>query len=190
MAKRVTTKKKASSDRKTIDKVFVLLGAAATVLLLVIGSLAWYGYSFATNMVHDELSSQKIFFPAAGSAGLPESEFPDLQKYGGKQVVNGEMAKAYANGYIGRHLEKIAGGKTYAEISSEAMANPTNTALQQQKATLFQGETLRGMLLGDGYGFWTFGMIAKWAALASFTAAAVMAVLSALGYRHYMRIHK
>ena len=181
--------KKKSSDRKTIDKVFVLLGAAATILLLVIGSLAWYGYSFATNMVRDELSSQKIFFPAAGSASLPASEFPDLQKYGGQQVVNGDMAKAYANGFIGRHLEKIAGGKTYAEISSAAKADPTNAALQAQKATLFQGETLRGMLLGDGYGFWTFGMIAKWAALAAFTAAGVMAVLSLLGYKHYTKIH-
>ena len=181
--------KKKSSDRKTIDKVFVLLGTAATVLLIVVGSLAWYGYRFATNMVHDQLSSQKIFFPAAGSAGLPASEFPDLQKYGGKQVVDGEMAKAYADGFIGRHLEAIAGGKTYAEISTAAKADPTNAALQAQKATLFQGETLRGMLLGDGYGFWTFGIIAKWVALASFVAAVAMAVLSLLGYKHYRKIH-
>jgi hypothetical protein len=182
--------KKKSSDRKTIDKVFVLLGAAATVLLLVIGGLAWYGYSFATTMVRDELSSQKIFFPVAGSAGLPASEFPDLQKYGGQQVVDGNMAKAYANGFIGRHLEKIAGGKTYAEISSAAKADPTNTALQTQKATLFQGETLRGMLLGNGYGFWTFGMIAKWAAVAAFIGAGIMAILSLLGIKHYIRIHR
>ncbi len=189
MPKKVT-KRKSTSDRKTIDKVFVLLGSAAVVLLLVIGSLAWYGYSFATNMVRDELSSQKIFFPAAGSAGLPADEFPDLQKYGGQQVVNGDMAKAYADGFIGRHLEKIAAGQTYAEVSSAAKADPTNAALQGQKASLFQGETLRGMLLGDGYGFWTFGMIAKWAAVASFAAAGTMAVLSFLGYKHYLRIHR
>ncbi len=178
--------KRSKSDRKTIDKVFVLLGIAATALLIVIGSLSWYGYKFATNMVHDELSSQKIFFPPAGSAALPASEYPTLQKYGGQQVVNGDMAKAYANDYIGHHLEKIAGGKTYSEVSAAAMADPT---LQKQKATLFQGETLRGMLLGDGYGFWTFGIIAKWAAVASFVAAAAMAVLSLLGWRHYHRIH-
>jgi hypothetical protein len=178
------------SDRKTIDKVFVLLGTAATVLLLVIGCLAWYGYNFATTMVRDELSAQKIFFPPAGSPGLPADEYPDLQKYGGKQVVDGEMAKAYANGFIGRHLDKIAGGKTYAEVSSAAMADPTNADLQKQKTSLFQGETLRGMLLGDGYGFWTFGMIAKWVALASFLAAGFMALLSLLGFRHFNNIHR
>jgi hypothetical protein len=63
------------------------------------------------------------------------------------------MAKAYANDFIGHHLKNIAGGKTYAEVSSAAMADPTNADLQKQKTALFQGETLRGMLLGDGYGF-------------------------------------
>ncbi len=185
-----STSKASKADRKTLDLVFVLLGTAATLLLVVIGGLAAYGYTFATNMVRDELSSQKIFFPPANSEALPAEMYPDLQKYGGMQVVDGEMAKAYANGYIGRHLEHIADGKTYAEVSAAAKADPSNQALQGQKTALFQGETLRGMLLGDGYGFWTFGMIAKWAAVASFTAAAVMAVLSLLGYRHYLAVRK
>lgn len=189
MPKKATTKS-SKADRKTLDLVFVLLGTAATLLLVVIGSLAAYGYTFATNMVRDELTSQKIFFPPANSEALPADTYPDLQKYGGQQVVDGEMAKAYANGYIGRHLEHIADGKTYAEVSAAAKADPTNAALQAQKTTLFQGETLRGMLLGDGYGFWTFGIIAKWAAVASFTAAAVMAILSLLGYRHYLNARK
>ena len=33
----------AKSDRKTIDKVFVLLGVVSTIVLVVIGSLAWWG---------------------------------------------------------------------------------------------------------------------------------------------------
>lgn len=86
-------KKAASSDRRVIDKVFVLLGSVATVVLLVIGSLAWYGYSFATDMVRDELTAQKIFFPPAGSEGLPAADYPDLQKYGGKQVVEARWQK-------------------------------------------------------------------------------------------------
>ena len=176
--------RKATSDRRVIDKVFVLLGTVATLVLLVIGSLAWYGYTFATNMVRDELTAQKIFFPPAGSEALPADQYPDLQKYGGKQVVDGEMAKAYANGYIGRHLQHIADGKTYAEVAKEFNANPTNEVLKDQKTTLFQGETLRGMLLGDGYGFWTFGMIAKWAAVAAFAGAGLMAVLTLLGLQH------
>ncbi|MFZ2544358.1 MAG: hypothetical protein WAW80_00035 [Candidatus Saccharimonadales bacterium] len=41
----------AKIERRAIDKVLVLLGMAAVVALVVIGSLSWYGYSFATGMV-------------------------------------------------------------------------------------------------------------------------------------------
>lgn len=175
-------------ERKVIDKVFILLGVAMTAVLLVVGGLAWWGYSFATSEVKNELSTQKIYFPSKGSPALDPQEFPTLQKYAGQLVDNGPKAKAYANDFIGKHLEKIAGGKTYAEVSTEAMADPTNQALQQQKATLFQGETLRGLLLGDGYAYWTFGQIAMYASIASFAGAAVMAVLVLLGLGHLSRL--
>lgn len=119
-------KTKASSDRKTIDKVFVLLGIAMTITLLVIGSLSWYAYRFADNMVHTELSAQKVYFPPKGSPALDPAEYPDLQKYAGQQVDDGLKAKAYANGFIGRHLDKVAGGLTYSEVSALAMKDPTD----------------------------------------------------------------
>ena len=178
----------AKSDRRAIDKVFILLGIAATAVLLVAGGMTLYGYKFATNSVHTELAAQKVYFPPKGSPGLDPAEFPDLQKYAGQLVDNGPKAKAYANGFIGRHLEKVANGKTYSEVSAEAMKDPTNPKLQQQKQTLFQGETLRGLLLGDGYAYWTFGMIALYASIASFTGAVIMAALVLLGIRHLSRI--
>src|SRR4051794_8994724 len=177
----------AKTERKAIDKVFILLGIAATIMLLVAGSMAWYGYKFATNSVKTELSAQKVYFPPKGSPGLDPKEFPDLQKYAGQLVDNGPKAKAYANGFIGRHLEKVAGGKTYSEVSTEALNDPSNQALQQQKQVLFQGETLRGLLLGDGYAYWTFGQIAQYASIASLAGAAVMAVLVYLGLLHLNR---
>ena len=67
------------------------------------------------------------------------------------------------------------------------MQNPTDPTLQAQKATLFQGETLRGLLLGDGYAYWTFGMLAKTAAIAAFIGAGVMAILVWLGMLHIAR---
>jgi hypothetical protein len=175
-------------ERRTIDKVFILLGVAVAIVLLVFGGLAWYGYTFATDTVSNELSSQKIYFPPKGSPALDPKEFPDLQKYAGQQVNDGPTAKAYANDFIGRHLEKVSGGKTYAEVSAMAMKDPTNQALQQQKQTLFQGETLRGLLLGDGYAFWTFGQIAYYAALAAFAGALIMFILVLLGWRHVSRL--
>jgi len=176
------------TERKAIDKVFVLLGAMATIALLGASGLAWYGYSFATDNVRTELSAQKIYFPPRGSPGLDPKEFPDLQQYAGQLVDDGPKARAYANGFIGRHLEKVSGGKTYAEVSALAMKDPTNQALQQQKATLFQGETLRGLLLGDGYAYWTFGMIALYASMAAFAGAIVMTILVLLGLRHLKRL--
>jgi hypothetical protein len=178
----------AKSNRKTIDTVFILLGVAMTAALLVIGGLAWVGYRFATTSVHDELAAQKIYFPPKGSPALDPAEFPDLQQYAGQLVDDGPKAKAYANGFIGRHLEKIANGKTYSEVSSLAMKDPTNTALQQQKQALFQGETLRGLLLGDGYAYWTFGQLAEVASMVAFAGAAVMAILVALGLRHLSKL--
>jgi len=61
------------------------------------------------------------------------------------------------------------------------MKDPTNQKLQAEKATLFQGETLRGLLLSAGYSYWTMGMLARDAAIAFFAGAAVMAVLVLLG---------
>jgi hypothetical protein len=175
-------------ERKAIDKVFVMLGTAATILLLVASAMAFWGYRFATDQVRDQLSEQKIFFPEKGSPALDPEEFPDLQQYAGKQVNDGPTAKAYADGFIKRHLEKVADGKVYAEVSTEAMKDPTNAKLQQQKATLFQGETLRGLLLGTGYAYWTFGMMALYASLAALAGAAVMFVLVLLGVRHLRRL--
>jgi hypothetical protein len=176
--------KKSTTDRRVIDKIFILLGGIATVFLLVIGGLTWYGYTFATGMVTDQLTAQNIYFPEAGSPALPADKYPTLQQYGGMQVVDGVMAKAYADEYIGSHLKDIANGQTYSEVSNASRQDPTNVELQQQKASLFQGETLRGLLLGSGYGYWTFGMIAKWVAIASFLGAALMGVLTLLGVVH------
>ena len=173
----------AKANRKSIDITLTLLGAVVTVMLLVAGSLGWYAYHFATTQVHDQLAAQKVYFPPKGSPALDPAEFPGLQKYAGQLVDNGPKAKAYADEFIAVHLNKIAGGKTYSEVSTAAMADPTNKDLQTQKAVLFQGETLRGLLLGNGYGYWTFGLIAGYAAVAMFAGAAVMAVLTFLGWR-------
>lgn len=178
----------ARTERKAIDKVFILLGIMATVALLGAGALGWFGYHFATSQVRNELAAQKIYFPPKGSPSFSPHVYPDIQRYAGQLVDNGPKAKAYANGYIGRHLEKIADGKTYAEVSALAMKDPANKDLQAKKATLFQGETLRGLLLGDGYAYWTFGMMALYGSIAAFAGAFIMAVLVLLGIRHLKRL--
>ena len=62
---------------------------------------------------------------------------------------------------------KIGGGKTYAQLSAESIAQPNNAALTAQVNEMFKGETLRGLLLNT-YTFGTIGTIAGIAALAAF----------------------
>lgn len=181
----------AKAQRKTIDTVFILLGTAMTAVLLVVGGLAWYGYHFATDSVRTELSQQKIYFPPKGSAAiaaLPATDQKEMNKYAGQQLVNGQQAKVYADNFINVHLQEVASGQTYAEVSTAALKDPTNQKLQTQKAVLFQGETLRGLLLGSGYAYWTFGLIAMYAAVAAFIGAGVMAILVWLGLVHLSRL--
>lgn len=152
------------------------------VLVLVLGTAAgflFYESNFIKGMISDQLVAQQIYFPdksqAVAGGALDPAKFPDLQQYAGQQVDNGDKAKAYGNGFIGRHLQTIAGGKTYSQVSAEAKANPADTKLAGQKTTLFQGETLRGMLL-NAYGWWTFGVYMAYAAIAAGLAAGLMLV--------------
>ncbi len=172
------TEQFSESQNQATNQVFMYLSGIAALLLLTGGTLALWAHTFTSNMVKRELTAQKIYFPEAGSPALNPAEYPDLQQYAGQLVDTPEKAKAYANGYIGRHLKKIADGKVYAEVSAEAMKDPDNQKLQQQKQALFEGETLRGMLLTSGFGFGIVGKLAGMAALIAFAASGAMLVLT------------
>ena len=159
-------------------RVWVLQAGLIGILVFCAGFLFW-GNSFIHNQISTELTAQQIYFPPAASKGLPVDTMADLQQYGGKQVVDGDMARAYANGFIGRHLDKVANGLTYSQVSSQAQANPTDTKLAGQVQTLFRGETLRGLLL-NAYGWWTIGTYALYAAIGLAVAAGVVLVAFAL----------
>ena len=53
----------AKSDRKTIDKIFVLLGLVTVLVLVAVGGLAWKASSFAKSSVENQMKAQDIFFP-------------------------------------------------------------------------------------------------------------------------------
>lgn len=177
----------ARAQRQTIDKVFILLGTVTMVVLIAFGGLALWGYHFASNSVKTELFSQQITFPPKGSPALASPEIgPYLNQYAGQQLLNGAQAKAYADHFIAVHLKEAAGGQTYSQVSTASLADPSNQKLAAEKNVLFQGETLRGLLL-NAYAFWTFGNLALYAAIASFAGAAVMALLVLAGLAHLRR---
>jgi hypothetical protein len=72
-----------------------------------------------------------------------------------------------ADGFIAVHIANMTGGQTYAQLSGKALAQPNNTQLQAQAATVFKGETLRSMLL-NAYGWWKVSQITYIIALAAF----------------------
>ena len=132
-------------------------------------------------MVRDQLVEQRITFPPAGSPGLNPAEFPGLQQYAGQAVDSGPKAKAYADEFIAVHIDKIAGGKTYAEVSAAAQAAPGDAALAAQVQTLFRGETLRGLLL-YAWGWSVVAAIAGWVAIAALAGAAAVLVGLIVGF--------
>lgn len=146
-------------------RVMALQAVAGLVLLFVV-ALAFGVSAFVHNTIHDQLVAQKIFFPAKGSPALTPKDFPDLQQYAGQQVDNGDKARAYAIGYIGRHLKAIANGQTYAQVSAKAPTDP-------KLPSLFQGETQRALLL-NAYGWWRVGTYTFWAAMGLLLAALVV----------------
>jgi hypothetical protein len=152
--------------RKTFDKLVASAGLLIAGLLVAAGGLLLWGNSFVSDQVNDQLSAQQIYFPEAGSEGLQDPAIkPYLEKYAGEQLTTGAQAKAYADHYIAVHLDKMTGGQTYAELSHKAMANPDDQKLAGQVATVFKGETLRGMLL-NAWGWGTIGTVATIAGVA------------------------
>ncbi len=176
--------------RKVFDLLASAGGIVVVVVLLVAGALLMWGYSFANSNVHDQLAKQEIYFPskAAFANAKPGTEItpgmrPYLLQYAGQQLLTGPQAEAYANHFIAVHLSQMPYGGVYSKVSAASRANPKNAALAAEVQTSFQGTTLRGLLL-EAYGFWVFGQIAFWAAIASFVLAAAMAVLVGLGIWH------
>lgn len=171
--------------RRTIDAILSAGGAVVAVAFFAASALGFWGANFTNTSVTQQLSQQQIFFPEKGSEALASPEIgPFLNQYAGQQLTTGAQAKAYADHFIAVHLAFIGGGKTYSELSAELMADPTNTALQEQVATVFKGNTLRGLLL-NAYAFSVFGEIAMVAAVVTLALGVLMAVLAAMGWRHY-----
>lgn len=176
--------------RRTFDILVGTGGILLAAVLIVAGSLLAWAYSYVGNEVHSQLAEQDIFFPtrAAFEHATPGSEVepvmvPYLLKYAGQQLLSGSQAEAYADHFIAYHLQEIGGGKTYSQLSSESRAQPGNAVLASQVQLMFQGNTLRGLLL-EAYAFGTLGSIAGWAALAAFVAGFLFVLLGILGLIH------
>jgi hypothetical protein len=173
--------------RRTFDVLVSVGGIFMVVVLAVAGGLLTWGHGYITTQVHNQLAAQKIYFPANNSAAIAAPEFKAMHQYAGHQLTSGAQAEVYADHFIANHLVTIGGGKTYAQLSTEAVAQPNNAKLAATVETVFKGETLRGLLL-NAYAFGTIGSIAGYAALAAFASAGAMALLAGFGLYHSRKV--
>jgi len=191
---------------KAIRWRIITLQAVMVVVLVGASGFALAMGSFTTSQIHDELAAQSIFFPTADQiktgGALDPAVFPqEIRDQAGNQVTDGNQARIYANDFLAVHLQKVAGGLTYATIGPKISAanaalaaasktDPNYATLQAnvatlngQRDTLFKGETLRSMLL-NAYGWWTVGMYTTYAGIALVLVAFV--VLGALVFELFI----
>lgn len=173
--------------RRAFDLVASTIGLGLAALLIVAGGLLTWAHNFVGDEVHNQLAAQKVYFPPKSDPQLKLPEFAAVRQYAGQQLTTGAQAEVYADHFIANHLKAIGGGKTYAQLSTEAMARPGDAKLQGQVATVFKGETLRGLLL-NAYAFGKMGTIAGIAAIAAFVGGAAMFLLAGLGFWHSRRV--
>ena len=190
--------------RSTLDKLISWTGFLLAIVLLVAGGLLLWANSFVGGQVHDQLSMQNITMPTADAYGsLPQADQDALAPFAGHPMTKGPQAKAYANHYILVHMNEAAKSTyealgidstayAYADIPSRAACAEDATSdkctqLTALRNTIFQGDTLRGLLL-YGYAFATIGTVAGYAAIGALLAGAVMLLLAALGFMHARRV--
>jgi hypothetical protein len=161
----------------TLQSILVLVLGGASLFLISEGN-------FVNQTIHDQLAAQQINFPAAdqvkAGGALDPAEFPaEIRAQAGNQVLTGEQARIYGQDFIGIHMTKVAGGKTYSQIDTHSGTAADIATATAQKTSLFQGETLKNMLLNA----WGWSMLANytiWGGYALMLAALV--TLVALAY--------
>src|SRR6202042_2884962 len=105
-------------------------------VLLIAGGLALWGSAYVHNTVQGQLASQQIYYPPAAAFAHPKagteitpSMIPPVSQYAGQQLLTGQQAEAYADHFIAVHINNMAGGKTYSQLSAASIAQPNNTQL-------------------------------------------------------------
>ena len=93
-------------------------GVLLAGLAIILGFVFQANANFATSYVRDQLSDQKILFPAVDNLTEAETGVSCLIKYAGTVLDSGKKSECYANEYIGDHLKGIGGGETYASLGT------------------------------------------------------------------------
>jgi len=175
-------------EKKVVDKVFGSLSIVAALILLAVGIVCWRVGKNVVTTVDNNLTSQKVYFPQAGTPAFSASVYPAAQQYAGQLVNNGTLAKAYANDYLGPQLNLVGGGKTLSQITAESVAAPQNVQLQQLQGAMFQLNTTQTEMLSSGYGDWSAGTAVKDIGIVALVTGVVLLVIACGQFMMYKRL--
>jgi hypothetical protein len=171
------------------------LGALAVVLVIV-GAIVHNQSAFAVNTVQSQLAAQGIRFTPVDQLMPDQKQQGCLVANAGKLLETPSQAECYANYQIALDLLTVDHGATYYEASlpvrhlevkmailgAKDPRSPELPKLEAQYAqlegpasALFQGESLRGMLLTT-YGFGHMGQLGDETATVLFVLAGLCAL--------------
>ncbi len=175
--------------RKTFDLMLTGVGAALVVILAVAGVLLLVGANYANTNVHNQLARQQITFPTTKTIMTKHSENYISRSvqlpFAGQQVLTGAQAKAYAY-KVQMDVYGMPFHGVYSQISGYAMTHPSTKKMAALVTVSFKATTLEGLLL-EAYAFSQFGTIATDGAIAAFSLAFLLLILTGLGVWHTRR---
>jgi len=158
--------------RSFLNKITSLtpIAAGAAAAMVALGIVAIVGGSYDHNVVREQLAPQKIYFPKP-------AEWPALKGEAGKQVLTGEQAHKFAVDQLQPDMNKVAGGLTYSQVSEKWIAGGMKSEkLAGERTTLFEGTTLKGLLL-NAWGWAQIGSIAILAGILLIVLGAILFLL-------------
>jgi len=177
---------------------------AAVIGLVLAAGIGGLGAVFKQNAdysaeyVSTQMAQQRITFKPIEHLTPAERAQPCVVANAGQPLRTGKQAECYANHFIAVHLQEYGEGKTYAEwgvdefalvaeIEEAKAAGRSESRIAALEADLaeirairsrlFQGETLRGILL-TSFGFSMLGDKAGQAASVAFAGAITLAAVS------------
>jgi hypothetical protein len=183
--------------RRNFPSFFLTIASSVgAVVLLAAGGLLFWGSTYLHNAVQGQLAAQQIYFPPTSAFAHPKagtkitpSMIPIVSQYAGEQLVTGQQAEVWADDFMAVHIRNMTGGKTFAQVSAESLAQPGNAKLAKLASTVFQGEAERSMLL-NAFGWWKVSQIMYISSIASFCLGGLALVGSILGLASARKVRR
>lgn len=103
-----------------IKATYGVLARVFAIVLIVVGTAAIFGGTYAHGFATEQLKQERITMPTQEGIDKLEDQASKeiLQQWGGQDLTTGPQAKAFADNYIWQHMMASSGGKTFQEFGT------------------------------------------------------------------------